>query len=61
MGATPWQVVRKAYIPEVGDMTIRYGYQRFRPGVTLCTVAVRVAMVQTIQYVGDALARRVQR
>jgi ABC-type methionine transport system permease subunit len=91
MGATPWQVVHKAYLPEarpallraatlmaitlisfsamagaiggggLGDLAIRYGYQRFRPGVTICTVVVLVALVQVIQYVGDALARRVQR
>jgi D-methionine transport system permease protein len=42
----------------LGDFAIRYGYQRFRPGVTLCTVAVLVMLVQTIQFAGDALARR---
>jgi ABC-type methionine transport system permease subunit len=87
MGATPWQVVIKAYLPEavpalvraltimtitlisysamagaiggggLGDLAIRYGYQRFRPDVTLSVVVVLVVMVQALQFAGDRLSR----
>ncbi len=86
MGATPWQVIMKAYLPEaipalfraftimsitlvsysamagavggggLGDLALRYGYQRFRPDVTICTVLSLVVIVQLIQLVGDRLA-----
>lgn len=42
----------------LGDMGIRYGYQRFLPEVMLAVVAVLVAMVQCIQSLGDRLANR---
>ena len=88
MGATPWQVVTKCYLPEavpslfrsltimsitlvsysamagavggggLGDLAIRYGYQRFRPDVTVWTVLLLVALVQLLQFAGDRLARR---
>jgi ABC-type methionine transport system permease subunit len=91
MGASPWQVVRRAYLPEavpalvravtltaitlvgysamagavggggLGDVAIRYGYQRFRPDVMVLTVVVLVAMVQAIQWAGESLARRLDR
>jgi ABC-type methionine transport system permease subunit len=87
MGATPWQVITKAYLPEavpalfraltimsitlisysamagaiggggLGDLAIRYGYQRFRPDVTISTVVVLVVIVQVVQFSGDRLAR----
>jgi ABC-type methionine transport system permease subunit len=87
MGATPWQVVTRAYLPEavpaliraftimiitlisysamagaiggggLGDLAIRYGYQRFRPDVTVSTVVVLVVMVQAVQFTGDRLSR----
>ncbi len=87
MGATPWQVITKAYLPEavpallraltimlitlisysamagaiggggLGDLAIRYGYQRFRPDVTAGTVVVLVLMVQAVQFAGDRLSR----
>jgi ABC-type methionine transport system permease subunit len=87
MGATPWQVVTRAYLPEavpaliraftimiitlisysamagaiggggLGDLAIRYGYQRFRPDVTVSTVVVLVLMVQAVQFTGDRLSR----
>jgi D-methionine transport system permease protein len=40
----------------LGDIAIRYGYQRFMPDVMLATVAALVLMVQLFQYVGDWLA-----
>lgn len=42
----------------LGDMGIRYGYQRFLPEVMLAVVVVLVALVQLIQSFGDWLVRR---
>ena len=42
----------------LGDLGIRYGYQRFMPEVMLVVVVVLIVLVQTIQSIGDALARR---
>ena len=89
MGATPWQVIRTALIPEampgivagltitlvslighsamagavggggLGDLGIRYGYQRFLPEVMTLVVVVLIVLVQLIQSAGDRLARRI--
>src|SRR5690606_1457682 len=91
MGASPWQVIWKVYLPEavpslilggtitaitlvgysamagavggggLGDLAIRYGYQRFRTDVMLVTVAVLVVLVQGIQYLGSYWARGLDR
>jgi D-methionine transport system permease protein len=91
MGATPWQVIAKAYLPEsvpalcramtimsitlisysamagaiggggLGDLAIRYGYQRFRPDVMAATVGVLVVIVQAVQFGGDAIAAHFDR
>ncbi|BAS29213.1 methionine ABC transporter permease [Limnochorda pilosa] len=91
MGASPWQVIRKVYLPEavpslilgatitaitlvgysamagavggggLGDLAIRYGYQRFRTDVMLVTVLVLVVLVQGIQLLGNRWARRLDR
>ncbi|MBO4221084.1 MULTISPECIES: methionine ABC transporter permease [Bradyrhizobium] len=45
----------------LGDLGIRYGYQRFMPGMMLAVVVVLIALVQTVQTAGDYLARRVNR
>jgi D-methionine transport system permease protein len=42
----------------LGDLAIRYGYQRFQTDVMLVTVALMVVLVQFIQFAGDRLARR---
>jgi len=42
----------------LGDLGIRYGYQRFLPEVMLAVVAVLIALVQCIQSLGDWLVRR---
>ncbi|WP_105423686.1 methionine ABC transporter permease [Neorhizobium sp. T25_27] len=42
----------------LGDLGIRYGYQRFMPDVMLAVVVVLIVLVQAIQSLGDALARR---
>lgn len=41
----------------LGDLGIRYGYQRFMPGVMLAVVVVLIVLVQAIQSAGDWLAR----
>ncbi len=88
MGATPWQVIRTALIPEampgivagltitlvslighsamagavggggLGDLGIRYGYQRFLPDVMALVVVVLIVLVQIVQSAGDRLVRR---
>lgn len=42
----------------LGDLGIRYGYNRFNPMVMLITVAILVVMVQGFQSLGDALVRK---
>jgi D-methionine transport system permease protein len=42
----------------LGDLGIRYGYERFEPPVMLATVAVLIVFVQLVQSLGDRLARR---
>ena len=41
----------------LGDLGIRYGYQRFMPDVMLIVVVVLIVMVQVVQSAGDRLAR----
>jgi len=45
----------------LGDLGIRYGYQRFLPEVMLAVVAVLIVLVQFVQSAGDALVRRFSR
>jgi YaeC family lipoprotein len=91
MGATPWQIVRKVYLPEalpsliraltvvsvtlvdysamagalggggLGDLAIRNGYQGFHPDVMVATVLIIIVLVQGLQRLGDAAARRSER
>nr|WP_296068629.1 methionine ABC transporter permease [uncultured Actinoplanes sp.] len=42
----------------LGDLAIRYGYQRFETEVMIATVVVLVVFVQLIQSLGDLLVRR---
>lgn len=42
----------------LGDLGIRYGYQRFMPDVMLAVVVLLIIVVQAIQSAGDMLARR---
>lgn len=88
MGATPFQIIWKVFIPEalpaiietmtvvivtligssamagtiggggLGDLAIRYGYQRFQADVMIATIVVLVIIVQAIQFIGSHLARR---
>ncbi|QNM97134.1 methionine ABC transporter permease [Chitinimonas koreensis] len=91
MGATTWQIVTRALLPEalpgllaattvtavtlvsytamsgviggggLGDLAIRYGYQRFQTEVMVVTVLALLALVQAVQMAGDWLVRRVAR
>lgn len=45
----------------LGDLAIRYGYQRFRPDVMLATVVILIATVQLVQSCGDYLSRRLNK
>lgn len=45
----------------LGDLAIRYGYQRFQTDVMVVTVVVLIAIVQFIQMLGDRLVRRFSR
>ena len=42
----------------LGDLAIRYGYQRFRTDVMAEVVVVLIALVGALQWAGDRLARR---
>ena len=42
----------------LGDLAVRYGYQRFNTPVMLVTVAILVVLVQVIQVLGDRLVAR---
>jgi D-methionine transport system permease protein len=41
----------------LGDVAIRYGYQRFDITVMLVTIVIMVVLVQFIQWAGDSIAR----
>jgi D-methionine transport system permease protein len=88
MGATPFQIIWKVYIPEalpslietmtvvivtligssamagtiggggLGDLAIRYGYQRFQADVMIATIVVLIVIVQAIQFIGNTLSRK---
>lgn len=41
----------------LGDLAIRYGYQRFNDQIMVATVVTLVIMVQAVQMIGDRLVR----
>ena len=41
----------------LGDLAIRYGYQRFNMGIMLITVLILILIVQAVQMGGDRAAR----
>ncbi|HHT73206.1 MAG TPA: ABC transporter permease [Firmicutes bacterium] len=45
----------------LGDLAIRYGYQRFRADVMLQTVVLLVILVQALQTLGDWASRKLSR
>lgn len=44
----------------LGDLAIRYGYQRFRGDIMLATVIVLVVLVQVVQTIGNFIASRLE-
>lgn len=45
----------------LGDLGIRYGYQRFMPDVMALVVVVLIVLVQLVQSTGDRLSRRLNK
>ncbi|KRA59892.1 metal ABC transporter permease [Caulobacter sp. Root655] len=43
----------------LGDLAIRFGYQRFQTDVMVVTVVLLLVLVQALQMVGDTVVRRV--
>ena len=42
----------------LGDIAIRYGYQRFRADVMLATIVILIIGVNVIQALGDLLSHK---
>lgn len=42
----------------LGDLAIRYGYQRFQADVMIATIIVLIVIVQLIQFIGNKLSRK---
>lgn len=91
LGASRWQIVREALVPEalpglisgftvtlvtlvgasamagavgaggLGDVAIRYGYQRFETDIMVSVIVLLIVIVSGIQLAGDFAARRVNR
>jgi D-methionine transport system permease protein len=45
----------------LGDLAIRYGYQRFETTIMIGVIAVLIAIVSAVQVAGDRLARSLDR
>jgi D-methionine transport system permease protein len=45
----------------LGDLAIRYGYQRFQMDVMIATVVVLIVMVQGVQSIGNTLSRKLNK
>ena len=45
----------------LGDLAIRYGYQRFDTAVMVAVIAVLIVLVCGIQWLGDRLVQRIDR
>jgi len=45
----------------LGDLGIRYGYQRFMPEVMATVVLILIVLVQGVQTLGEAIARRLDK
>ena len=44
----------------LGDVAIRYGYQRFDTTVMLAVIAILIALVCLVQFAGDTAVRRLR-
>ena len=42
----------------LGDLAIRYGYQRFRSDIMLAAVIVTILLVEIVQFVGNKISSR---
>lgn len=45
----------------LGDLAIRYGYQRFRPDVMIATVIILIVLVQVVQFIGNRIAKKLNK
>lgn len=45
----------------LGDIAIRYGYQRFQGDIMLATIVILIVLVQLIQSLGDFTSRKVNK
>ena len=45
----------------LGDLAIRFGYQRFRVDIMIATVVILIALVQLVQSAGDIVSHRLTR
>ncbi len=45
----------------LGDLAIRYGYQRFQTDVMLVTVVILLVFVQAVQSIGDKMAAKISK
>ncbi len=45
----------------LGDIAIRYGYQRFNADVMIITIIILVVLVQLVQMVGEFISRRLNK
>ncbi|GAP22357.1 methionine ABC transporter permease [Leptolinea tardivitalis] len=45
----------------LGDLAIRYGYQRYETEIMAATVVILILLVQGVQYAGNTLARRISK
>ena len=45
----------------LGDLAIRFGYQRFQTDVMVITVLLLIALVQIVQMSGDRLVKAMSR
>ena len=45
----------------LGDLAIRYGYQRFRPEVMIATVVVLIVLVQLVQFLGNTISKKLNK
>lgn len=45
----------------LGDIAIRYGYYRYETGIMIVTVIIIIVLVQLIQYLGNKLAKKLDK
>ena len=41
----------------LGDIAIRYGYQRFQADIMIATIVILLILVQLVQMIGDAWSK----